>query len=214
MILKKKIETWPSIIEVLVSQNDKEELIDEWKQFSIVLQNMYDELVAKRYKVTHQNWLDSTHEKIAELLKTMKKAKQKRKETGEVVLKKERNLTQGVQIMTIHKAKGLEFDHVFLPTICDENFKGKNKPSYFNFHFQGEEYFSTNILSKSNNEEMFSDVKSLSEREEKSEKMRLIYVALTRAKKNNRPMELYIADEGQCINGESYSEHLFLLSSL
>jgi len=78
-----------------------------------------------------------------------------------------------VQIMTIHKSKGLEFPIVFCPTIWKFKSKSKNV-SYVKSHNENHEI----IYDISPGEEQIG----LHEDDELAEKMRLFYVALTRAK--------------------------------
>lgn len=81
-------------------------------------------------------------------------------------LESERNL---VQIITIHKSKGLEYDLVFLPFAS--NFRPAKVAKYY------EEHTKKTILDLSKPEEGIS----LAEKERLAEDLRLLYVALTRA---------------------------------
>lgn len=82
----------------------------------------------------------------------------------------------GVQVMTAHKAKGLEFLHVFIPHLVDSKWGGKSHPEYFNIpiarHMQPEG--------------------NASEDDER----KLLYVALTRAKEG-----LYLSDSETSTEG-------------
>ncbi|MBX2866978.1 ATP-dependent helicase [Candidatus Kaiserbacteria bacterium] len=68
-----------------------------------------------------------------------------------------------VQVLTAHKSKGREFDHVFVPHLVDSNWGGKVKRSYF-----------TIPLNRYVPEEDFDPL---------DDERRLFYVAMTRARK-------------------------------
>lgn len=86
-------------------------------------------------------------------------------ETQQVRLESERDL---VQIVTIHKSKGLEYDLVYLPFAC--NFRPSDRP-----FFHGDDH--KPVLALTNPEPAIE----LSDKERLAEDLRLIYVALTRA---------------------------------
>ncbi|MGF1769863.1 exodeoxyribonuclease V subunit beta [Enterovibrio makurazakiensis] len=86
-------------------------------------------------------------------------------EEQQVRLESERDL---VQIVTIHKSKGLEYDLVYLPFAC--NFRPSDRP-----FFHDDE--NTPTLALSNPEPAIE----LADKERLAEDLRLIYVALTRA---------------------------------
>ncbi|WP_028024385.1 exodeoxyribonuclease V subunit beta [Enterovibrio calviensis] len=86
-------------------------------------------------------------------------------EEQQVRLESERDL---VQIVTIHKSKGLEYDLVYLPFAC--NFRPSDRPF---FHDDD----NTPTLALSNPEPAIE----LADKERLAEDLRLIYVALTRA---------------------------------
>ena len=81
-------------------------------------------------------------------------------------LESDRNL---VQIVTIHKSKGLEYDIVFLPFVCSYR-----EASTALFH---DEQSQQSVLDIAANEESME----LAEKERLAEDLRLLYVALTRA---------------------------------
>jgi ATP-dependent helicase/nuclease subunit A len=112
---------------------------------------------------------------------------------------------EGVQIMTIHKSKGLEFKIVFVPNIHKKSSNDKNdKPVYFSRKYG----MSVNTpviqeLSEKGKSNYFYD--SLKDREKKctqAELRRLVYVALTRAVD-----ELYITN-GKKKNDKETQEYL------
>ena len=99
-------------------------------------------------------------------------------EVAQLRLESDRNL---VQIITIHKAKGLEFPIVFCPFLWDGNTRfGGPKP-------EGREYHDASgaaVIDFRTNDEIDHDeerIKAQIKLEDSAEGMRLIYVALTRA---------------------------------
>jgi len=85
-------------------------------------------------------------------------------------------LSSKVQIMTIHKSKGAEFDYVFLPQMSSKaitlNFENtKIKPE--NLFLENIKFISGNYKKKSKDEILRSQLE---------ENARLLYVAITRAK--------------------------------
>ncbi len=68
-----------------------------------------------------------------------------------------------VQVMTAHKAKGLEFHTVFMPRATDNAFGGSDQRDYFKLPLYAE---------------------SLSDADSEDDERRLFYVAMTRAKEN------------------------------
>ncbi|WP_305813386.1 exodeoxyribonuclease V subunit beta [Photobacterium leiognathi] len=84
-------------------------------------------------------------------------------------LESERNL---VQIVTIHKSKGLEYDLVFMPFVC--SFRAVDNKGEVKYHDEAE---NVTILDITKHED--SVVKA--DKERLAEDLRLIYVALTRA---------------------------------
>ena len=81
-----------------------------------------------------------------------------------------------VEIMTIHKSKGLQFDHVFIYGCTDLKMRSANK-SYF---YDEENGVSVKASSDSGNY-FFLRTKELEQKKEIAEFRRLIYVAVTRA---------------------------------
>lgn len=121
-----------------------------------------------------------THESPDALLRWL--ATQRREDSADEVaqlrLESDRNL---VQIVTIHKAKGLEFPIVFCPFLWDGNTKfGGPKP-------EGREYHAADgaaVIDFRLDDETGADKDAIADGirlEESAESLRLIYVALTRA---------------------------------
>ncbi len=88
---------------------------------------------------------------------------------------------EGVRISTIHKCKGLEYDVVFLPFL-DEDLFPKNHEVIFKLKSETEsedlEHLGYDLGSKN-----YDEHKILSKQEILAEELRLLYVAMTRAKK-------------------------------
>ena len=87
-----------------------------------------------------------------------------------------------VQLMTIHKSKGLEFDAVFLPYL--DRRPGNNNIQLLNWARLGEQNLLVATLSKGDdNEDRFNKyLRSLEKVRQNHEDCRLLYVACTRAK--------------------------------
>ena len=82
--------------------------------------------------------------------------------------------TETIQVMTIHKSKGLEFDFVYCPFTWDENNKDRGEP-----------YSVKDADVIPLNEEVKKESVHFSKAQMEAESRRLNYVMLTRAKKKN-----------------------------
>lgn len=94
---------------------------------------------------------------------------------------------ESVNLMTIHKAKGLEFPVVILPFLDDDISKSSLNPPIivnegnFSLEFCYEKYYETGtkIMSKH-----YEEIVNKVQHDVYSEELRVLYVALTRAEKN------------------------------
>jgi len=99
----------------------------------------------------------------------------KQHEASQLRLESDKNL---VQILTIHKSKGLEFPVVFCPFLWDGKLHNQDKKcSTFTFHTKDDHKAQLELGS-----ENIEAHRALAVREEMAENLRLLYVALTRAK--------------------------------
>ncbi len=111
---------------------------------------------------------------------------------------------QKVQVMTIHKSKGMEFDTVILPTL-DKSAGGKDSTGLLQWCYVGNQFV---CAAGKVSQERFEDAKEsphykalvslINTRKEENESRRLLYVAATRAK--NRLRMVYGYKEGQSPN--------------
>lgn len=102
-----------------------------------------------------------------------------------------------VQIMTVHKSKGLEFDNVFVIGLFDKALNDKEEEYFF------DEKFGFSFKMREGKNYFFQIEKEENERRTQAEFLRLIYVAFTRAKNS-----LFIAGEiaGKKEKSDSRSE--------
>ena len=98
-------------------------------------------------------------------------------DAGDISYPLERN--EAVQIMTIHKSKGLQFEHVFIYGCTDM----RSKVSSSNFFFEEESGVSIKSENGSANF-FFIQCKDIEKQKELAEIRRVIYVAVTRAIKD------------------------------
>ncbi|MDP1574274.1 MAG: UvrD-helicase domain-containing protein [Coxiellaceae bacterium] len=109
-----------------------------------------------------------------------------------------------IQLMTIHKSKGLEFDHVFLPGLERQSPHDKSKllrfcdrPSLFG----GDDLLIAPIASaKEKKDPIYDYLKEIESEKQTYEMSRLLYVAATRAKKSlHLSFTLVWNEEKSCI---------------
>lgn len=106
---------------------------------------------------------------------------------------------QPIQIMTIHKSKGLEFDHVYLPFL-DKRPRAEESPllRWAQFYFPHAPHAEAHQIAEDSQEEgwllalfpdqvsgqVYQTIQQLEKQKSQYEAMRLFYVAATRAKKS------------------------------
>lgn len=122
------------------------------------------------------------------------------------------NSQSNVDVMTIHKSKGLEFDTVILPSL---NAVGKSSQSnlFKTLEVLDEQSHSGLLISPIKSSEqssnaMYQFIAELEKRKLYNEKLRLLYVALTRAKSN-----LILLSSKLYINKGSKSSFLSLIKT-
>ena len=106
--------------------------------------------------------------------------------------------TDSVKVMTMHKAKGLEFDYVILPGL---NRKSGSSESPLLTTYSG----SSLVAVKPNLKEektIYHFISSIKKREEYNEQKRILYVAVTRAMKQ---LHLVSSNANKSIAGSSFS---------
>ena len=87
-----------------------------------------------------------------------------------------------VDVMTIHKAKGLEFDHVIVPGLGKRS-RPSEKKLLFWLEGRGRDLLLAPIERAGESSAVYDYIKGLYREKEALEKTRLLYVAVTRAKK-------------------------------
>jgi ATP-dependent exoDNAse (exonuclease V) beta subunit len=107
-------------------------------------------------------------------------------------------MTGSVSVMTKHKAKGLEFDYVFIPQAHKSIQPDKSKLLWFETMLSGDNaltIMSPSMIVNSSNARIDHYIKAMRKQKSSQESIRLAYVATTRAKK-----QLFISGEAR----ESY----------
>ena len=109
----------------------------------------------------------------------------------------------GLQVMTIHKSKGLEFDWVFIPNMGDSSIQSNSALFYaFQANYPGLNHDIICLPHLANNK-LQNIYKWHDALQEKYEQQRLCYVAFTRAKRR-----LFLLDKSQKYRKDSF-RHLF-----
>jgi exodeoxyribonuclease V beta subunit len=109
-----------------------------------------------------------------EWLAEKRRAPGKKNEEELLRLESDENL---VKILTVHAAKGLEFSLVFCPFMWDGNLRSERDPA-ITFHDPQKAYAAVLDMGS----DAIEDCRELAQREELAESLRLLYVALTRAR--------------------------------
>ncbi len=94
-----------------------------------------------------------------------------RDEYPEGYLLDEYRKVQGVQIMTVHKSKGLQFSAVFVPTLCQNIFPSQGKGGLSEWHYLPEEAIINAAALRAKGQRALEDER------------RVFYVAVTRSRK-------------------------------
>ncbi|WP_169999962.1 RecB-like helicase [Campylobacter sp. RM9328] len=91
------------------------------------------------------------------------------------------NSTNGVRVMTVHKSKGLEFEHVVL---CDKTGKGRSESGNFICEYDVKNGYEIMLKLKNREylDEKYAKIKLYSNELEEEEEINKLYVAMTRAK--------------------------------
>ena len=98
-----------------------------------------------------------------------------------------------IQVMTIHKAKGLEFDTVILPGLAKKTLTSKPQLLLWDERFHkilNKNYLmvapirSANLVKHNYNNSIYDFIKCADDQRELYEEQRLLYVAMTRSRKN------------------------------
>lgn len=89
--------------------------------------------------------------------------------------------SDAVQVMTAHKSKGLEFEHVFIPHLTDSRWGDTTRPTYFKIP-----------ITKQIDTDAFDVL---------DDERKLLYVAMTRAKRG-----LHLSSSKQNMDGRPFSE--------
>jgi len=98
----------------------------------------------------------------------------RRDDASQLRLESDRNL---VQVVTIHRSKGLEYPLVFCPMLWDGHARSESQGEGLEYHEDGQAVVDMRALDK----ELTKGIKALQTLDAAAETMRLIYVALTRA---------------------------------
>ncbi|MFW5451737.1 MAG: exodeoxyribonuclease V subunit beta [Methylophagaceae bacterium] len=113
-------------------------------------------------------------ESVSQWLSTRRQSIDPNDETGQLRLESDEQL---VKIITIHKSKGLEYSIVFCPFLWDANLRSA-RDNVISFHQPEQD----NTACVAFSEPELTEAKQWVTTEEKAEDLRLLYVALTRAR--------------------------------
>ena len=109
-------------------------------------------------------------------------------ELADIVIQDNKTLSNPIEIMTMHKAKGLEYDHIILPSLHHKGGNDKAKLMLYQERHVSKakkDYLLAPIKAKNETEDLLYNYLSHTERQKtRYELTRLLYVASTRAKKS------------------------------
>ncbi|MCC6714494.1 MAG: PD-(D/E)XK nuclease family protein, partial [Gammaproteobacteria bacterium] len=114
---------------------------------------------------------------ISQLVDWLREQRQRLPDRGEESQLRLESDEQLVQIVTVHRSKGLEFPIVFCPYLWDESLRGPVPPAPVFYHDPADERAPTLQLDAGDEE-----ARGQARLEARSESLRLCYVALTRAR--------------------------------
>ncbi|WP_218813420.1 UvrD-helicase domain-containing protein [Rickettsiella endosymbiont of Dermanyssus gallinae] len=110
------------------------------------------------------------------------------KELADIGIENNKTLSNPIEIMTIHKAKGLEYDHIILPSLDHKSGNDKTKLMLYQERHLTQtkkDRLLAPIKAKSEKEDLIYNYLSRTEKQKtRYELTRLLYVASTRAKKS------------------------------
>jgi len=130
-----------------------------------------------KIKALAEKWTENHPMSLKEFVKRFNTYREDEKEEGENPLADVN--VDAVKIMTIHKAKGLEFPVVFLPNLCAAKKRGFIKPVVLRDWRSGEVGLRLRKTKKTNSAMLMLEERS--EQHNLAEEVRVFYVASTRA---------------------------------
>ncbi len=114
----------------------------------------------------------------------------------------DKNREPAINIMTMHKSKGDEFNYVFIPELNEENYPSNRE----NTHLKSGTHFVQTIKSLIDNSELKTNDELKTEQVE--ETLRLLYVGITRAKQ-----ELYLSNAKNYLKRKN-TKHVALIEKI
>lgn len=139
--------------------------------------------LVKKYRGNFTDYSDNSKVvNFSDIVKSLKELGRKNKTSGIKFFndQEEGELLNGfVQVMTVHKSKGNEFDVVFIPEMNEDSFSYAITPEKISIKSENALIEKINKISNSENCKTEFEIK----KEQMEECLRLIYVAITRAKR-------------------------------
>lgn len=109
-------------------------------------------------------------------------------ELNDIVIQENKKNSNSIEIMTIHKAKGLEYDHIILPSLHRKSSNDKTKLMLYQENYISKtkkDFLLASIKAKTEKEDLiYNYLSSIEKQKTRYELTRLFYVACTRAKKS------------------------------